>query len=378
MAWQRESPLALRVVAVLVVASLAVVGCRQGGSPSPETRVRVGVLLPLSGPLESYGRGCEEGVRLWAETDPRFDLVWEDDRGEAEACVEAFRRLEAAGVQVVIGPATSTCALASAPLADEARLPLVTPSASHFDVTKGHPYVSRVCFVDPMQGAALAIFARENLGIARIAALVQRDEPYTKSLSESFRQAFHALGGVVVLVETYEAGTSDFGPILSRVRESGAEALFAPGFVSEVAVLMKQARLAVPGLPILGGDGWDSPELFAKAGPAAEGHFYTSQFSPTDKDASVASFVEAFRARYGHDPGMFAALGYDAAGRVAQCLADGTREGIAKALSLTPSYRGVTGSMTFDADRNPMKPVVILRTLSDRAVFETRITFGPR
>ncbi len=369
-----------RVIAVLVVASLAMLACRHRGAPRPveEPRVRVGVLLPLTGPLGSYGKACEEGIRLWAEKHPRVELVWEDDHGEAAGAVEAFRRLDQAGAKVVIGPATSTCAIAVAAAADEARLPLVSPSASHFEVTKGHPYVSRVCFVDPMQGSALAIFARENLGITRVAALLQKDEAYTKSLSEAFRQAFHHLGGVVVLVEEYEAGTADFGPILSRVKASGAEALFAPGFVREVAVLMKQARLAVPGLRILGGDGWDSAELFAEAGPAAEGHFYTSQFSPTDERAEVASFVEAFRARHGRDPGMLAALGYDAVERVSQCLADGTREGIAKALSSTPAFRGVTGSMTFDADRNPMKPVVILRTLSDRAVFETRVTFGPR
>ncbi|MEK7865283.1 MAG: ABC transporter substrate-binding protein [Planctomycetota bacterium] len=367
-----------RAIAVLVVACLALLGCRHRIVPTPAPRVKVGVLLPLSGPLGSYGKACEEGIRLWAETNPRVDLIWEDDRGEAAASAEAFRRLDRAGASVVIGPVTSTCAFAVAPLADEARLPIVSPSASHFDVTRGHPYVSRVCFVDPMQGSALAIFARENLGVSRIAALLQKDEPYTKSLSEAFRQAFHHLGGVVVLVEEYEAGATDFGPILSRVKDSGAEALFAPGFVHEVGVLMKQARLAVPGLRILGGDGWDSPELFAEAGPAAEGHFYTSQFAPTDKDEVVARFVSSYRTRYGRDPGMFAALGYDAAERVSLCLADGTREGITKTLSSTSTFRGVTGSMTFDADRNPMKPVVILRTLADRAVFETRVTFGPR
>lgn len=369
----------MRRILALLVAICAVVGCRHAAHKDPPPpRTKIGVLLPLTGPLASYGKACEEGIRLAADACPNLDLVWEDDQGKADLSVEAFRRLDKAGVSAVIGPLTSTCALAVAPLADSAGLPIVSPSASHFDVTAGHPCVFRVCFVDPMQGSALAMFARENLHLGKIAALLQRDEAYSKSLSEAFRQAFHALGGTVVLVEEYDAGTTDFAPLLARVKAAQAEALFVPGFVHEVAALMKEAKASAPGLRILGGDGWDSPELFALAGAAAEGHFYTSQFTPTDADPTVEEFVEAHYLRYGHYPGMFAALGRDALARVATYLGDGTRASIRDALDAGAPFRGVTGDMTFDKAHNPVKPVVILRTLADRAVFETRVTYGPR
>lgn len=369
----------MRRAIALFVAICVFAGCRHAAPKDPPpSRTKVGVLLPLTGSLASYGKACEEGIRLEADACPNLDLVWEDDQGKADLSVEAFRRLDKAGVSAVIGPLTSTCALAIAPLADAAGLPIVSPSASHFDVTAGHPCVFRVCFVDAMQGSALAMFARENLHVGRIAALLQRDEAYSKSLSEAFRQAFHALGGEVVLVEEYAAGTTDFAPLLARVKGAGAEALFVPGFVREVAALMKQARTEAPGLRMLGGDGWDSPELFALAGPAAGGHFYTSQFTPDDQAGRVSLFVLAYLAKYGHDPGMFAALGRDALARIALSLGDGTRASIRATLDAGAPFRGVTGDMTFDKAHNPVKPVVILRTLADRAVFETRVTYGPR
>jgi branched-chain amino acid transport system substrate-binding protein len=139
--------------------------------------------------------------------------------------------------------------------------------------------------------------------------------------------------------------------------------VFLPGYYPEVSVILKEARQLGLNVPFIGCEAWDSPTLLQVAGSAANGCFYSNQFSADDPSSVVQDFVKLYQAKYGERPDNFAALGYDAARVVLDAIirADSIEPGAVRdALAQTKDFPGVSGSITIDSKRNASKPVVIL------------------
>jgi branched-chain amino acid transport system substrate-binding protein len=185
------------------------------------------------------------------------------------------------------------------------------------------------------------------------------------------------MGGTIVSVETYSKGDTDFRAPLLKVKRDKPQAIYVPGFYSEVALVARQAREVGLTMPLLGGDAWDSQRLLELAGNALEGSYYSTHFSPDNPTPELLRIAPAYRERHGRELDAAAVLGYDAA-RVTMAAIERaenlTGPAIRDAIAKTKDFPGIVGKLTLDAERNPVKPAVILKIRGEKSEFVTAVT----
>jgi branched-chain amino acid transport system substrate-binding protein len=369
----------------ILAASLAVLaGC--GGEPAAGRQgIKVGFFGALTGPTATFAISGKNGAMLAvAEINAAggvlgkpLVLLSEDDRGEASEAASAVSKLITRDhVVALIGENASSRTLAAAPIAQNYKVPMISPSSTNVEVTKKGDYVFRVCFIDPYQGLALATFARRELKAQTAAILVDARSDYSVGLAEAFRSAFEAAGGRIVSELKYVEGDSDFSAQLTAMRPLAPDVLMVPGYYTDAGLIARQARSLGLKATLLGADGWDSPKLVEIGGEAMEGAYLSNHYSVDDPSPAVRRFVDAYGAKYGSEPDSIAALTYDATRLLADAIERaGSTEGkrIRDALASTKDFAGVTGTITMDADRNPIKPAVILKIEKGRFVFAAAV-----
>lgn len=346
--------------------------------------LKVGVVSPITGATATFGQENVNGIKLAHQKlkksgGRQFDLIIEDDKSDAIESTTATRKLiNIDKVSAIIGEPTSSLALASAPIVQEAKIPFISPTATNIKVTQVGDYISRACFTDDFQGVVMAKFAVNTLKKKKGLILIENTSDYSKGLAKSFSDEFIRLGGKMVSTEelTYVAKDTDFQSLLRKVKRANPDFVFVPGYYVEVGLIIKQARALGINVPFMGGDGWDSPKLFEIAGSAVKGSYISNHFAPDDKDPVVQSFVKDYVKAYGVKPGGFAALGYDSVGIMNAAIqkAKSTNPSDINAeLVKTTNYPGVTGMITFDKDRNPKKAAVVLEATENGFVFHTKV-----
>jgi branched-chain amino acid transport system substrate-binding protein len=340
--------------------------------PPPE-RVRVGAFMSLSGDTSQYGISALNGIRMAVEEanaaggvkGHRVDLIVRDTRSdgvETSLVVDKLAREER--VHALLGEVVSSRSLAAARVAQREGVPMLTPSATSPEITAVGDYIFRSCYTDTFQGVALARFAVERLGALRGAILVDRDQRYSVELARLIREDFERRGGKVVSEQEYPDGESDFSVQLAEVGAAQPDVLFIPGYYTEVGLIARQARALGINAPLVGGDGWGSPRLVQIGGPAMAGGFFSTHFSAEDPDPQVQRFVADYRRLYGTPPDSFAATAYDAARIMLAAIERAPtleRAALRDSLAATRDFPGVTGPVTFNAERNAVKPVVVVR-----------------
>ncbi len=367
---------------------LGLAGCadEKGTGPRPQ-EIPIGFFGALTGPEATFALSGRNGARLAIDEANRaggalgvpLTLLVEDDRNEAaEAASVASKLITRDHVVALIGENASSRTLAAAPIAQSYGVPMVSPSSTNIEVTKKGDYIFRICFTDAAQGRALATFARKNLQAATAALLVDARSDYSVGLAEAFRRNFSAAGGRVVAELKYAEGDSDFSAQLTAIASLKPDVLFVPGYYTDAGLIARQARGLGLASVLLGADGWDSPKLTEIGGEATEGAYLSNHYSVDEPSPAVAQFVAAYAKAYGSTPDSIAALTYDAVRLVADAIRRaGSTEGrrVRDALASTTGFRGVTGTISFDAERNPVKPAVILRIEKGR--FRFKASVGP-
>jgi len=226
----------------------------------------------------------------------------------------------------------------------------------------------------------MARFARNDLGITKVAILRDVRSDYSVGLARAFEEAFEGMEGRIVADEAFVGGETDFTEPLRAVRKAEPEAIYIPGYHLEVARIATQARQMGIAARLLGGDGWDPGRLLEAAGTALEGSFYTNHYHAADPRPEVQRFVAAFEKEYNESPDALAALGYDAA-RVAldAIRRAGTTDPapLRDAIAKTKNLQAVTGTITFDAKGNAKKAAIILTIENGKPRLVTRIADGP-
>lgn len=346
--------------------------------------LKIGVVSPMTGATATFGQENTNGIKLAYEKlkkgpGKKFDLIIEDDKSEAIESTNATRKLISVDkVSALIGAPTSSLALASAPIVQAAKIPFITPTATNVKVTQVGDYITRACFTDDFQGVVMAKFAFQNLKKTKGLILIENTSDYSKGLAKAFGDEFKKLGGTMASTEelTYAAKDTDFQSLLRKIKRANPDFVFIPGYYVEVGLIMKQARALGINIPFLGGDGWDSPKIFEIAGEAVKGSFISNHFAPDDKSPVVQGFVKEYEKAYGTKPGSFAALGYDSLGILADAIkrAKSTKPSdIRDALVATKGYLGITGTISFDKDRNPTKSAVVLEATPSGYIFHSRV-----
>jgi len=364
------------LLAVSVFALTACGGAAPTGGSGSDT-IKIGWIGPLSGEAKTYGVSAKMGVDLALEEagsmvgGKKIVLVVGDDRGDSTEAVNiATRMLTQDGVSAILGSVTSDPTIAISGLADSYKVPMITGTATATKVTLNEdgsrkPFVFRACFIDPFQGTAAARFAVGELGVKRAAVLYDKGNAYTIGLAESFRETFEAGGGEIVAWQSYSGDDTDFSAIMTNVAALKPDVLYLPDYYGRVSLIAKAAKDKGLDVPMIGGDGWDSPDLdFA----TLAGGYFTAHYSEQDTREAVQNFAQQFQAKYGEKPDSFAALGYDAMSLLLDAIeragsTDG--EAIRAALQSTQDFPAVGGSISFDENGNPIKSAVLLQVQAD-------------
>ena len=348
-----------------LVVSMTFTGCpgqRDGDA------IDLGVIFPLSGPQAHFGVESSDGIILAAERinaaggilGRQINLIIADDENIPANTVANFLRLTTQdGVGIVMGSSTSGATLAIAPMAQQQGVVVISPSATAFGVTQAGDFIFRTCFIDSFQGIVGANFAFDDLGARRAAVLYDQGADYNRGLAHAFIAQFNARGGEIVSNQVYMTGAVDFSAQVTSIAAVNPDVVFLPNFLNDVALQAMQIRAQGITAPLLGGDGWDG--VVGIAGPEIAGSMWSGSFSSETTDPMGAEFVRNFQARFGRTATQFAALGYDTMLLIASAI---TRAGttdpsaVRDALAAT-NEPFVTGVITFDENRNPIKGAVI-------------------
>jgi branched-chain amino acid transport system substrate-binding protein len=360
------------IIAAVLVACGPGGGEKTGGTGGAEP-IRVGHVASLTGDTATFGQSTDRGMRMAFEEinakggplGRQVELLSEDDRSVTEeARTAAQKLLQRDQVVALLGEIASSRSLAAAPEAQRSRVPMISPGSTNPKVTEVGDYIFRACFIDPFQGTVMARFAAEELKVKRVAILFDFKQDYSVGLADFFRKKFTELGGEIVADERYTSGDIEFRAQLTTIRAAKPEAIFVPGYYTELGLIAKQARELGIEVPLLGGDGWDSEKTLEIGGSAVEGYYFSTHYAADSDSAKVQDFVTRYKQKYNETPDAMAALGYDTAGILADALTragdtDGAK--LRDAIAGTKDYDGVTGKITIDESRNARKDAVVLK-----------------
>ena len=353
----------------LAMAGLLVLGC----SGKSEDVIKVGSIGPLSGPVAVYGVECKNGIELAVEeinaaggvNGKMLKIVAEDDEGNPEKSVSAYKKLTTKdGIKLVIGSLTSGCTQAITQLAQAQKVLQIAPAATAPAITDAGNFIFRTCFIDPFQGTVGGKFSYDTLGSRKAAVLYDIGNDYSVGLTDNFVATFEALGGKIVAKESYATGDKDFNAQLTKIKNANPDVVYLPDYYGTVALIAKQLRAQGINTPIVGADGWDGMNN-DNAGDEVLNGFYSNHYATDSTEGAVQKFVEAFQAKYNKVPNAFAALGYDSVYMLKDAIVaagNADSEAVRDALEKTDGDY-VTGHLTFDDKRNPIKSAVMLEVI---------------
>ncbi|MDF3069949.1 MAG: Branched-chain amino acid transporter, amino acid-binding protein [Polyangiaceae bacterium] len=356
-----------------------------GSGSSATGDIVIGHYASMTGNTAHFGQDTDKAARLAAEQineaggvlGRKLKVVTLDTRGDgADAANAVTRLIDVEKSTAILGEVASSLSLQGGPIAQRRKIPMVSPSSTNPKVTQIGDYVFRVCYIDPFQGKVMAHFARNTLKLDKVAILKDVKNDYSKGLAEAFQKAFLALGGTIAVEQSYSAGDTDFSAQVTAIKGSAAQAIWVPGYYSEVASIARTAQRLGLKVPLLGGDGWDAPELFGIAGDSLNGSYFSNHFAPDQASPKAQKFVADFTAKYGQPPTGLGALGYDGVLVIADALKRANSAEPAKlrdALAATKGLEAVTGTLTMDKERNPEKSVVVLKIDGGKAKYETLV-----
>lgn len=376
--------IALVLAAMLLLIPLS--ACNQ----EDENTILIGGLAPLTGDVAVYGIAVRNAADLaFEEINEKGGILGkqikyqcEDEKGDPTEAVNAFNKLmNNENIVAFLGDVTTKPTLAVAPLAAEEGIPMITPTATHVDVTKAGDNIFRSCFIDPFQGSMMAVFAKENLNVQKVAIIYNTSDDYSDGLHESFKEKAEELGMEVVAIKGYSKDATDFNAELTAIQAEDPDAIYVPDYYGTDALIATQARALGFNKPLLGCDGWDGvlDVLAEEKYSVVNNVYFTNHYFVGDTDEKVKAFVANYEKEYGVKPNALAALAYDAAYILANAIeAAGSTDwaAINKELAKT-SYAGVSGNISYGDGTyagDPTKDVTVIKIDNGEYNFYTRVS----
>lgn len=355
------------------------------GKKQDDGTIVIGHFASMTGRQATFGISTDNAIKLALEErnarggvkGKKLTLKTLDNQGkQAEAATAVTRLINDHGARAILGEVASGLSLAGGPIAQKAKIPMISPSSTNPDVTDVGDYIFRVCFLDDFQGWVGAKFARETLKVTKAAILYDQSEPYSSGLADFFEKAFKEMGGEIAIRQAYNGGNPEISSQLQAIKAAAPEVIYLPGYYSAAATIIRKARETGITAPFIGGDGWDSDELAKNAGDAINGNFFSNHYAPEEPRPEVKNFVDRYKAAYGAVPDGLAALGYDAALVLFDAMErakslDGPD--VRDAIAATKNFTGVTGTFSIDEKRNAQKSAVMIEFKNGQKVMAGRI-----
>ncbi len=354
-------------------------------APAKET-IKLGLITPLTGDVKTFGESSKNAFLIAIEDYSKtgkyqISPVIADDRNDAtEGTNAALKLITQDKVVGIIGPLTSKIAIPVSEIADKNKVPMISNAATSTKVTvydgKRKPYVFRSCFTDPFQGSVVANFALKDLKAKTAAVLYDVGNDYSKGLAEFFKATFEKGKGTILAYESYQKDDVDFSALITKIGVKKPDVIFIPDYYNKAALIARQVREKGLKSAMVGGDGWDSPDLIKIGGSAIIGNYFTNHYSPERKDKVAEAFISKYKQKHGAVPDALAALAYDATMIYLQSLdkaKKATPEEVMKVLTDLKNFKGVTGNISFDKNGDPVKSAVILKVEKDGFKYVTTV-----
>lgn len=359
----------LLAASLAIAMALSVTAC---GSKGNGDTIKIGGITPLTSNVSVYGIAVNNGIKIAVDEinaaggvmGKQIEYIAVDDKGDPTEAVNAYQRLVVKDKVVgIVGAVTSkpSLAVAQASLADN--MPVISGTATAADVTLAGENVFRACFIDPFQGELMASYAAKEMSAKTAAVLYDRADDYSSGVAEAFIAQAKAEGITIVAEETYQTDDADFKNQLTTIKGQNPDVLMMPVYAKDVRVIGAQIKEIGVTAKLMGVDGWDGVLQDVNFDASViNGGVFCSQYSPESTDEALQKFISTYKEKYKEDPNMFAVLGYDSMQIMAKAIntANSTdKEDVIKAMNAT-DYAGLTGNITFDENRNPVKSSVIM------------------
>ena len=379
-------------MAGLMTALVMLAGLVTGCGDTASKDIKIGVVYELTGNTASFGTSAANGAKMaFKEINAKGGVLGKqiqpivaDNKGEPSESSNAMTKVITQDkVVAVTGFTTSSNGIAASTVAEANKIPFVAAATTNPKVTldektgKAKEYTFRVCFIDPFQGTVGANFALNSLKAKKAAIMIDNSSDYSKGLSQFFKDAFTKGGGQIIAEEAYLQKDQDFKTILTKLKATNPDILYVPGYYEEVGKIAKQAREMGMNMPIVGGDGWDSPKLTEIGGPQALNNtFFTNHYSVEDTSPLSKAFVENYKKEYGQMPDAMSVLGYDAAYVLVDAIKRANSTDPAKireALAATKDFKGASGDLTLNSTHDAVKGAVILEMKDGKQVYKETV-----
>jgi len=341
--------------------------------------IKIGVVLPLTGSAAVWGENARMGLETALEEvndmggvkDKKVQLFIEDSQSDPAKAVSAFQKLiTIEKISVVIGDIASSNVLAMAPIAEKAKVVLLSPGASNPDISKAGEFIFRNWQSDALEGEIDAKFAYERLGYRRIAILYVNNA-YGSGLKKEFEQSFQNLGGKVLISEPFEQGATDMRTQLSKVAASNPDTIYMPGYPPEMAIVLKQAKEMGLKIQFLSVQAFDDPQILETAKEAAEGVIFSVPRPSDISQPIVHNFIKKYKERFNRDPGVCSDTGYDALKIVVWAMKKADKisgPAIQRQLLNIKNFPGAAGVTTFDENGDVIKPFIFMKVQNQEFV----------
>jgi len=341
---------------------LIITGCSQ----NEEKVIKIGAVLPLTGDAAEYGNNDKSGIDLAVEQlnnaggieGKKLVVVYEDCGMEPKLAVAAINKLGMQKVPAVIDDAISSIALAMVPVANVNKQAIISTGASNPSLSGISPYFFRIWNSDAEEGVFAARYTFGELGAKNIAVLYINND-YGLGLSKVFSDELTKLGGKIVATESFEKDAKEFRGQVTKIKKKSPDAIYLVGYAAQTGIAAKQMREQGLNASIIGTVAMEDPQFVKLAGKASESVLYPFPKQPTGE--AVTKFKEAFKQKYGKEPGLLCDCGYDAANLFILALKQGARSGpeIREKLSLVKNYHGASGEISFDEKGDVHKPMIM-------------------
>ena len=375
----RKKTKSLVALSLLLSALVVVSGC--GSKPAPTTPapaaeskepIKIGFLGAKTGDVAIYGLNTLKGLNMAvAELNKegvlgrQVQLVEEDNAGQKDQAINITNKLISQDkVVAIIGDPTTGITRVAGSIANTKKTVIISAGSTGTNVVEIGPYVFRDTLLDTIAAPATMKYVIQEKGWKNVALITSKNNDYSVSLSKIFTDAIVAAGGKVAIEEFIQDKDTDFSGQITKIKASNPHVIVFSGYYTEGALIMKKAREVGIKAVMVGGDGLQGDDLMKIGGTAVEGSISYAGFSPEQPTPNTEKFITAFKAKYNNElPDLFAAQGYDALMLVAKAIKDAKSaepEKFKDTLATTKNYDGVSGTITFQASREPIKSPVYL------------------
>jgi branched-chain amino acid transport system substrate-binding protein len=373
----------LSTVALATAATLALASCGSGdggGGASQnlagegsgencviESAVPVGAALSLTGAAASYGESQKRGLELAAEElnekdGVSYDLTVEDDQTDPRQGITVFEQFVEDGASIIIGPTLSNTAFQAQPIAQEESVPVLAISNTAEGITEQGDYIFRDSLTEGQVIPQTVAQAKEAYGLERVIVMYSNDDAFTESGYEVFAASLKDEGVEVIDTLTFSKSDTDFRSLLTEAKNANPDAIVVSALIEAAIPLVTQARQLGIEAPIIGGNGFNNPQLMADAGEAAEGVVVGAAWNSSSDNPENAAFLKAYEAKYDAQPDQFAAQAYVGMKLIDQAVrsgCSGERDAIKEGLGGIESVPTVLGEFSINENRDAEHPAVV-------------------